>query len=211
MLDLVQGSPEWLAARAGKIGASQIADAMATVKTGEAAARKNLRAQLVCERLTGKPTDTFCSPAMQRGKDLEPHARAAYSLASGIEVVETGIVPHPTIADAQCSPDGLVDFDGLVELKCCGSARHIEVLTGSPPEDRYVKQVYWQMACTGAQWADLAYFNPDFPEPMQLKTFRFERDDQLIGEIEQAVTAFLAEIDATVAELRERYMEKEAA
>lgn len=211
MLDLIQGSAEWLAARAGKLGASQIADAVAKTKTGEGASRKNLRAQLVTERLTGRPTETFCSPAMQRGKDLEPFAREAYSEAYLCIVTETGIVPHPTIADAQCSPDGLVGEDGLCEIKCCGAARHIEMLQGSEPEDRYLKQVLWQMACTGRQWTDLAYFNPDLPPAMQLHVRRVERDDALIAELEAEVAKFLAEVAATVADLQARYLQKEAA
>jgi hypothetical protein len=34
MIDLIQGSEAWLYARAGSIGASQIADALAKTKTG---------------------------------------------------------------------------------------------------------------------------------------------------------------------------------
>lgn len=210
MDDLIQGSAEWLAARAGSLGASQIADALAKTKSGWGASRANLRAQLVTERLTGQPTETFCSAAMQRGKDLEPQARAMYSFQCGHDVEETGLVPHPVIPHSHCSPDGLVGGQGLVELKCCGAARHIEMLTGAEPEDRYIKQCLWQLACTGRQWVDLAYFNPDLPLEMQLHVQRVQRDDALIAEIEAGVIEFLAEVDATVADLRARYM-KEAA
>src|SRR5690606_7533270 len=106
---------------------------------------------------------------------------------------------------------GLCGDDGLVEIKCCGASRHIEILTGSAPEDRYVKQVLFQMACTGRQWCDLAYFNPDLPEEMQLKVIRFERDPEAIEAIETEIVAFLAEVDATVADLRARYLMKETA
>jgi len=35
-------------------------------------------ADLVCERLTGIPTEFYVTPAMQRGSELEPEARVAY-------------------------------------------------------------------------------------------------------------------------------------
>jgi putative phage-type endonuclease len=209
VLDLVQGSPEWLAARAGSLGASQVADALAKTQKGWGASRANIAAQLVTERITGRPVEAFKNAAMQRGTDLEPQARAMYAFQTGLDVAECGMVLHHSIEGTHCSPDGIVG-DGLVELKCCGAARHIELLTGSAPEDRYVKQVNWQMACTGLEWCDLAYFHPDFPAEMQLHVVRYERDDDVIASLEADVSAFLAEVDATVADLRARYL-KEAA
>lgn len=210
MLDLVQGTPEWLAARAGSLGASSIADALAKTKTGWGAARANIKARLVTERITGNPVETFVNDAMRRGTELEPQARDMYSFVTGHDVSEVGIVLHPSIKGSHCSPDGLCGDTGMVELKCCGAARHIELLTGSDPEDRYIKQCIWQMACTGREWVDLAYFHPDMPQAMQLVIHRIERDDAVIGELETEVSKFLAEVDATVADLRARYM-KEAA
>lgn len=207
MHDLIQGTPEWLAARAGSLGASSIADALARTKTGWGASRANLQARLVTERITGRPTESFSTPAMQRGIELEPQARAMYSFHSGHAVTEIGIVLHPTIKHSHCSPDGLIGDDGMVEIKCCGAARHIEMLTDSPPEDRYVKQCLWQLACTGRQWVDLTYFNPDLPEAMQLVIHRIERDEAKIAELEGDVTEFLIDVRRTVEALETRYLE----
>ena len=211
MLRLVQGTPEWHQARAGSLGASQIADALARTKTGWGASRANIRSQLVRERLTGKPTETFCSAAMQRGKDLEPQARAMYAFQTGYEVEELGLYTHPKIAGSHCSPDGMCGDSGLVEIKCCGDARHHEILDGDEPEDRYIKQCLWQMACTGLEWVDLAYFNPDWPAEMQLVIRRVDRDAEAISELETEVAKFIGEVEQSVANLRARYLEKEAA
>mgnify|MGYP003349653892 FL=1 len=74
IIDFPQGSAEWLASRAGMVTASRISDVMATVKTGEAAARKDYRAQIVAEILTGKPCeDGFTNAAMQWGKIGRAH------------------------------------------------------------------------------------------------------------------------------------------
>lgn len=207
MHDLIQGTPEWLAARAGSLGASSIADALAKTAKGWGASRANLKARLVTERITGRPTETFQSGPMARGIELEPQARAMYSFHSGHDVTEVGIILHPLIKHSHCSPDGLVDADGMTEIKCCGAARHIEMLTDSPPEDRYVKQCLWQMACTGRKWVDLTYFNPDLPEAMQLVIHRIERDDAVIAALEADVATFLDEVAATVADLENRYLE----
>lgn len=209
-IDLVQGTPEWLAARAGSLGASSVADALAKTKTGWGGLRANLHARMVTERLTGKPVETFVNAAMQRGTELEPQARAMYSLESGCDVAEVGIVLHPTIKHSHCSPDGVIGDVGMVEIKCCGGPRHIEILTGSAPEDRYVKQCLWQLACTGRQWVDLAYFNPDFPDEMQLHVTRIVRDEDVIAELEAGVSTFLAEVAATVADLEGRYIREAA-
>lgn len=211
MLDLVQGTPDWLAARCGSLGASQVADALARTKTGWGASRANAKARIITERLTGKPVESFTTAAMMRGTELEPVARAMYSFQHGHDVEEVGIVLHPAIQHTHCSPDGLIASHGMVEIKCCGAARHIEILTGDKPEDRYIKQCFWQMACTGREWVDLAYFNPDLPEAMQLHVTRIERDDAVIAEMETEVAAFLAEVAETIATLEARYSQLEAA
>ena len=68
-MTMLQRSDEWFAARAGKVTASRVADLMAKTKSGYSASRQNYMAQLICERLTGKPADSFTSAAMQRGTE----------------------------------------------------------------------------------------------------------------------------------------------
>ena len=207
-----QRSAEWFAARLGKATASKIADLMATTKSGPAASRANYAAQLVAERLTGEPAESFTSPAMQWGTDTEAEARAAYCFFRDAEVVEVGFVDHPTVPNSGASPDGLVGTDGLLELKCPNTATHIATLTGKSVPGKYVKQIMWQMACTGRQWCDFASYDPRLPESMRLIVIRLHRDDAMIAEIEAAVTTFLSEVDETVASLRAAYEpQKEAA
>ncbi len=205
-----QRTDEWFAARLGKVTASKIADVMARTKTGPGAARANYAAQLVTERLTGTKADSFTNAAMQWGVDCEERARAAYTFETGNDVVEVGFIDHPTVAMSGASPDGLVGDVGLVEIKCPNSATHIATLQDGPLDRKYLLQMQWQMACTGRQWCDFASYDPRLPIEMQLHLSRVHRDDALIAEIEAEVTAFLAEVDATVADLRARYM-KEAA
>lgn len=205
-----QRTADWFQARLGKVTASRIADVTAKTKTGWGAGRANYRAQLVAERLTGQQQDSFVNAAMQHGIDTEDQARTAYSFLYGHKVVEEAFVPHPAIAMAGASPDGLVGLDGLVEIKCPASATHIETLKGQAIPGKYIGQMDWQMACTGRRWCDFVSFDPRLPEEMQLFVKRHHRDDARIAELEGLVTEFLAEVDADVAALTAIYR-KEAA
>jgi putative phage-type endonuclease len=200
-----QRTPEWFQQRLGKATASKIADIVARTKSGYSASRANYRAQLVCERLTGVPQDSFSSAAMQWGTDTEPQARAAYCFHRDVDAAECGFFDHPKIQMSGASPDGLIGHDGLLELKCPNTATHIETLLGKAAPAKYVHQMMWQMACTGRVWCDFASFDPRLPENMRLFVVRLHRDDNMIAELEAEVAAFLAEVDDTVAQLRAQY------
>jgi putative phage-type endonuclease len=208
--NLIQRSDEWFATRAGKVTASCIYKVMARTKTGFGADRANYMAELVTERLTGVPASSFSNAAMQWGTDQEPNARMAYGERIGDMPVEIGFVPHPTIEMAGASPDGLVGFDGMVEIKCPNSATHIATLRGDGIDRKYLYQMQWQMACAERLWCDFVSYDPRLPDSMALHIQRVERDPELIVGLEVEVTKFLGEVDATVADLRARYM-KEAA
>lgn len=194
-----QGTTEWHEARLGRVTASRIADVMMKPTT---AGFQNYRSQLVCERLTGRPTETFTSAAMQHGTETEPQARAMYTLTTGLSVDEVGFVSHPLIDMAGASPDGLVGELGLVEIKCPQPTEHIRVLTGGAIKPGYVLQMLWQMECTGREWCDFVSFNPDLPDDLQLHIQRVEYDSEKAAEITGAVRSFLASVDDTFAKLR---------
>lgn len=200
-----QGSQEWLQERCGKVTASRIADLMARTKTGWGASRANYAAQLVTERLTGCVAPSFTNAAMIHGTETEPEARRAYEFFVDRDVQQVGFIPHPTIAMAGASPDGLVGEDGLVEIKCPATATHIDTLLTETIPDKYVKQMMFQMICTGRKWCDFASYDPRLPERMRLFVKRVEFNAEAAEEIEAAVRDFLAEIDNTVAQLRAKY------
>lgn len=205
MTDLVQGSPEWFAARLGRVTASRVADVIAKTKTGYGASRENYLAELVLERLTGKAEEGFTSSAMQWGTDNEPDARSAYQFEKNTRVMQVGFVNHPHIAMTGASPDGLVDDDGLLEIKCPNQATHLKTLHSGTIPSRYITQMNWQMACTGRQWCDFVSFDPRFPEHMRLFVKRHNRVDADIRALEIDVTLFIKEVDEAVADLAAEY------
>lgn len=211
MTEIVQGSPEWKALRCGKVTASRVADVVAKTKSGYSASRSNYLAQLIAERLTGTPAESFTNGAMQHGTETEPEARAAYEFYQGVTVEQIAFVPHPKIDQAGASPDGLVNADGLVEIKCPNTATHLETLLGQAVPGKYDTQIQFQLACTGRKWCDFVSYDPRMPEHMRLFIKRVARDDKRINELETEIAGFLLEMAVKLSELNSIYGEKEAA
>jgi len=205
MEEIQQQSAEWFAIRLGKVTASRVADVIARTQKGYAASRANYAAQLVAERLTGTAAESYSNAAMEWGNVQEPEARIAYEFLRNTPVEQVGFVPHPKILMTGASPDGLVNVDGLVEIKCPNTATHIDTLCGGAIPGKYQVQMLWQMACTGRKWCDFVSYDPRLPETMQLFVKRLDRDDARIAELEAEVATFLVEVDATVAQLTSLY------
>ena len=200
-----QRTDEWFAARLGKVTASRIADVMAKTKSGPSASRTNYMAELIVERLTGKAGDSYQNAAMIWGTNTEPLARAAYEAHRGVLVEETGFVPHPYIAMAGASPDGLVGTDGLVEIKCPNTATHIDTMMTEKVPMKYILQMQWQMLCTGREWCDFVSYDPRMPEEMQLFVQRHPFSNDTALDMIREVEAFLSELDEMVSNLKEKY------
>ena len=193
-----QRTDEWFAARLGKVTASRVADVIAKTKTGYSTSRENYMAQLVVERMTQKPTESYSNAAMQWGTDQEPFARAAYELAKDVMVEEVGFVPHPNIPMAGASPDGFVGVNGLVEIKCPNTATMIETLLTKKCPQKYFTQIQFQLACTDRVFCDYVVFDPRMPKHLQLFVTRIERDEDYIAHIEDEIQTFLEEVDHKV-------------
>jgi len=191
-----QRSPEWFAARGGKVTGSCVADVLSKGKVGEAVGRVNYRAQIVVERITGAPAGgDYTNAAMQRGTDLEPVARAAYEVATGALVIESGFWHNEHMG---ASPDGLIDDDGLLEIKCPSLATHFGYLKAGTVPSKYVPQIQMQMYVTGRAWCDFVSFCPEYPEHLRLLVVRCKRDEEYITNMVAAITKFLGEVDEDV-------------
>jgi len=199
-----QRSPEWHAARVGMLTGTDAGSMLATIKSGEAAARRDLRLSLVLERLTGQSQDSdgFISKEMQRGTELEPDAIAAYELRTDRLVRPVGFLRHVELP-AGCSPDGEVNgFEGLVEVKCPKSATHLHYLrTGRVPTD-YLHQITHNLWISGAQWCDFISYDDRMPEALRVFVTRVTRADVDLNAYELAVRLFLGEVDRELAEVQ---------
>lgn len=199
--DVVQGTPEWFAARAGIPTASEFATVLAKGKTkdAESVTRRRYIHKLAGERITGEPAEAYSNHHMDRGHVMEPQAREDYAF---IHDVEPQIVGFVTTDDgmAGCSPDSLIGEAGALEIK--SAAPHIlldHMLRGTfPAEHRAQCQgVLW---VAEREWLDLIVYWP------RMKPFivRAHREEAYIAELARAVAAFNEEV-AAVVEQYQRY------
>jgi len=202
---MIQGTDEWKLERLGKVTASRMDDLMAKTKTGYGAGRANYMAQLIAERLTGTPADNYTNAAMQWGTEQEPAARAAYEFYRDMQVTEVGFILHPSISDSGASPDGLVGNHGLVEIKCPNTATHIDTLLSGSIHGKYIKQMMWQMACTGRNWCDFVSYDPRMPANLCMFVKRVELNEAVINEMESEVLYFMEEMNKKLEQLRSLY------
>jgi hypothetical protein len=198
IVECFQGTPEWLAARAGRATASEFSSILAK---GEGKTRAAYLRKIVAERLTGKPTESYSNVHMIRGSEQEAMARLAYESTIPDFVIQVGFVQHDTLM-VGCSPDGLVGKDGGCEFKCVLPHVHVEaLLRGSmPPEHK--AQVQGNLWLTERDWWDFGSYCPDMKEQhLRLFRVRVHRDDAYIKNLESEVKRFLDEVDATVEKL----------
>lgn len=210
--DLVQQSPEWLAQRIGMCTASRVADVIKRLsrKSGDrekgdyAQCHYDYLMELVIERLTGRATENYVTPAMEWGIEQEPNARAAYEAERDEMVQPIGFAIHPNEVFGGwfgASPDSLVGAEGLLEIKCPNTSTHLAyLLEGQVPLD-YMPQMMAEMACTERQWCDFVSFDPRLPKNLQLFIRRFHRNEELIRVMEADVKYFLEEVLLKMGEL----------
>lgn len=200
--NMEQGTQEWLDIRLGKITASRVVDIVQGTKGKYLASRKNYMAEIACEILTDKGSDNFVSGAMQWGTDTEPLARSAYEAISGNMVYEVGFIDNDQIKGLGASPDGLIDDNGCIEIKCPNTATHIETLTGKAIDRKYQYQMQTVMLCGNRAWCDFISYDPRLPDNMSIFIKRFNRDEVMVKEIEAECIKFIAELDEMLEKLR---------
>jgi hypothetical protein len=203
-----QGTHGWRMDRLGKVTGSCCAAVFATVKSGEAATRANLRMALVLERITQTPTPpTFSETAdIAWGKEQEPFSRMAYELDRDLVIEEMGFAYLPTIA-AGCSVDGLIRDRGRLgfwESKSPKSKNHYEYLRAGTVPSEYMPQVLHNFWITGADFCDFQSYDPRMPEKLRTFIKRIERAEvaERIEAHERGVLQFLMEVDAEEQQMR---------
>ncbi len=200
-----QGSPEWAQERAGKITASRFADVLAVLKNGgPSQARLKYMREIAFEILSGVPKQSTNAAALKWGKEIEGYAREAYELQTGNIITTTGFATHPTLAYVGSSPDGLVDEDGGIEIKCPHDETvHVQTLIEGMPEE-HTAQVQGNMFVTGRQWWDFISFDPRQAEPYRIFIQRIPRDEKFIAKLEASIDSFWTEACAMVDGIKQR-------
>lgn len=207
ILNVTQGSEQWLSARAGKHKSSRTHDLMPLKSGSYGATRKNYETEVACEVLTSRIEPLFTTAAMQRGIDYQHKAQQAFELVVG-DVENVGLVIHPKNERFVASPDGLVKGEkSLIEIKVPNSATHLEYILKDEVPVRYLHQIQAQLACTQYDACYFVSWDDRVPAELQLFIKKVQRDDKLIAQIEKEVETFLAGVDEMVSALKSKMRE----
>ena len=152
-----QRSPEWFAARKGRLTASMAGAALglAPYMTKDAALRSLVR------DMNGMASEFEGNIATDYGNNNEDQARSAYELETGNTVEPAGFVPFENWCGA--SPDGYIAQHALLEIKCpFGKRNDANPVFASPEEQpHYYAQMQIQMFVTGRSECDFYQWSPN--------------------------------------------------
>ena len=186
-LQLDQGSEEWLTARRGKITGSRFKDARDKLKGGQPSkACLGYAMDVARERIGGSAPSKFQNAAMRTGTEQEPFARAMYEARTGHMVDEAGFY----LSDDGVfglSPDGLIDDDGVLEIKTMVSSDTLFTAVADGDVSAYMDQCHGYLWLLGRQWVDLVLWVPDLSH---MAIHRITRNEDAIEALEADLLAF---------------------
>lgn len=193
--DIVQGAPEWFAARAGIPTASEFDAVIAKGKGNEPSkTRRSYMLKLAGERITGEVAESYTNAHMERGKAMEAEARDLYAFMRDVSLSQVGFVRHDLMR-AGCSPDSFIGDDGMLEVKTKLPHLQLQALIDGvlPPEHK--AQVQGGLLVTGRAWCDFMSYWPKLPSLI----VRVERDEPYISALREGIEVFNHELDQLVA------------
>lgn len=185
-----QGSAEWLESRLGRPTASNFSKII--TPTGKLSSSVDgYINELVAQKITGEIPEFYKSEAMERGNELEPAAKALYEFTRDVEVVEVGLCLHDTL-ECGVSPDGLIDEDGGIEIKCPLPHTHVGYLKDGKVPTKYIPQIQGCLWITEREWWDFMSYHPS----MEDLIVRVYRDEAYIKKLADAVARTVETIEA---------------
>jgi len=195
--DITQGSEAWHQIRAGRFGASRAALWLVNGKRPDKIGATALAyiTEKAAYHISREVPDSYLSPAMERGLDLEPLARRAYEDHTFEIVDECGYVSAGEYIGI--SPDGLVGDDGGVEIKCLAAKNHLGLINGDPIPNKYRAQCQYSLWVTGRAYWDNVYYHPSFGAK-SLLTYRIEPDAEYFDTFEAKLPAAIKELERLV-------------
>ena len=174
--DIQQNTDDWLILRSGHMTGSAISSVMANYGKAFGESAKKLAANIAVEQITGKNIPSSYSNAhMQRGHEQEPIARMLYEETYFCDVDNGGFFDNGFTG---CSPDGLVDDDGVIEIKSVIASVQYATLKRGTYDPAYKWQLNFNLKETERDWIDYASFCQEFPDNRRLIVYRMNKDEQ---------------------------------
>ena len=162
VVECTQNTPAWFKARLGVFTASAMGLWLLADKRNKTQEKAALKA--ICDNLSEMGGLEMVPPPrnyiLERGHELEPFARDAYTELTGREVEQVGFVLHDA-GGFGCSPDGFIDDrKGSLQIKCPFGPGQIKSLFNPGLPDEYKIQVHMEMAVCGTRYNDYFSYCP---------------------------------------------------
>lgn len=116
--------------------------------------------QKIAELSTGRCEYVYQTPAMIHGNTYEPIAREEYEMARMEIVEQVGIIYRDNDKKLGFSPDGLVNDDGMIEIKCPKSQNHAKTILEGYIKKEYIEQIQFGLFVTNRKWCDFVSYDP---------------------------------------------------
>ena len=196
---------DWFEKRLGRLTSSRFGDMMQKGRAKDdkfGTACKKYINEKIAEILTGQGS-SFSSQATDWGTDLEPEAIAFYQDKTNniVDYDSKRFVEFGEYAGG--SPDGLIDDNGAIEVKCpFNSINHIETIRTNEVPKQYVHQVQGHLMVTGREWCDFVTYDPRMKDDkLKMHIIRVGRNQELIDKMEARITEVRDEIDTILKKL----------
>lgn len=183
-----QRSPEWFAQRKGRVTGSRVG---AILGFNPWQTREDVMRAMVREYHKA-PSEFEGNIATGYGNAHEDEAILDFELETGLAVEETGFHIYEDWAGA--SPDGLIQEDAILEVKCPYGLRNGGEFKYAKDQQHYFAQMQWEMMCTGRnksyffQWSRHGH-----------KVEVIDKDDEFLreacGVARQFYAEYLSELD----------------
>jgi hypothetical protein len=190
-IDINQNNDEWLDLRIGKVTGSSVGKVMANYGKAFGAPAKKLAINLAIERSTDKRVqrDEYKNDHMDRGHEEEPIARMLYEDTLFCDVSNGGFYDN---GETGCSPDGLVDADGVVEIKSVIATTHYATIKRGGYDPSYKWQYIFNLRESGRDWLDFVSFCSSYTENKKLYVYRITKESikTSLGMVEKRLEKF---------------------
>lgn len=185
VIEVEQGSSEWLSFREGKRTGTSIGKLFAKSRaTGELYdTDKPLITfyQKVAERLAeGTGDDDGLESSRERGKDLENEAISEAEQKLGLNLIRGNVWQDSDDPNHIESPDAYTkDLKTAVEIKCLSSARHIQAIClNEPPKEYYAEYLNYFLVNDKLETLYVFLYDPRFlMEHLKWHAFKIKRAD----------------------------------
>ena len=181
--DVIQRSDEWFTLHQQYPLTSSKAQAIGNNGKG----LKTLVLSKLSERYSTADKEYFSNKDTDRGNELESQARSIYEFETGNKVQEVGFITSTKISKvAGASTDGLVNKDGVLEIKCFDDTKHFDyIVYGLTVDSEYQWQCQMELLITGREWVDFAAYNPNFKQ--SLLVVRVYEDEEMRAKLKEGL------------------------